>query len=115
MHCSPGFYSRLFLAPKRDGGIRPTIDLSLLNQYLEPVMSKIETTSSITAVFYQGEWTMLTDLKDTYFHIPAYSTGIQEIPPVYSEWQSLSVCGLALRASHSAFCLHQGHGVIAAI
>jgi hypothetical protein len=27
----PGFYSRLFLVPKKKGGMRPVIDLSILN------------------------------------------------------------------------------------
>ena len=44
---SPGFYSWLFLAPKRDGGNRPVIDLSYLNNYLKVDNLKMETTSSI--------------------------------------------------------------------
>jgi hypothetical protein len=31
---TPGFYSRLFLVPKKTGGMRPVIDLSILNSYL---------------------------------------------------------------------------------
>ncbi|VDI57640.1 Hypothetical predicted protein [Mytilus galloprovincialis] len=31
---SPGFYSRLFLVPKKTGGMRPVIDLSILNKFL---------------------------------------------------------------------------------
>jgi hypothetical protein len=27
----PGFYSRLFIVPKKTGGMRPVIDLSILN------------------------------------------------------------------------------------
>jgi hypothetical protein len=27
----PGFYSRFFLVPKKKGGMRPVIDLSILN------------------------------------------------------------------------------------
>ena len=29
---SPGFYGRLFLVPKTDGGFRPIIDLKAINQ-----------------------------------------------------------------------------------
>ena len=32
---TPGFYSRIFLAPKRNGKLRLIIDLSLLNRYIE--------------------------------------------------------------------------------
>jgi hypothetical protein len=31
----PGFYSRLFIVPKKRGGMRPVIDLSILNTYLD--------------------------------------------------------------------------------
>ena len=31
---TPGFYSRLFLVPKAQGGWRPVIDLSPLNKFL---------------------------------------------------------------------------------
>jgi hypothetical protein len=31
---TPGFYSRLFLVPKKNGKMRPVIDLSVLNQHL---------------------------------------------------------------------------------
>jgi hypothetical protein len=31
---TPGFYSRLFLVPKKTEGMRPVIDLSILNSYL---------------------------------------------------------------------------------
>ena len=31
---TPGFYFQLFLVPKKNGKLRPVIDLSLLNQYI---------------------------------------------------------------------------------
>jgi hypothetical protein len=31
---SPVFYTRLFLVPKKTGGMRPVIDLSILNTFL---------------------------------------------------------------------------------
>lgn len=71
---SPGFYSRLFLVPKRDGGWRPVIDLSNLNKFLETEAFKMETTASIIAALRPGEWTTSIDLKDAYFHIPIAQT-----------------------------------------
>jgi hypothetical protein len=37
-----GFYSRLFLVPKKTGGMRPVIDLSILNSY-ELLPNDVET------------------------------------------------------------------------
>ena len=44
---TPGFYSRLFLVPKKNGKLRPVIDLSLLNQYKRKQPFKMETVKSI--------------------------------------------------------------------
>jgi hypothetical protein len=38
-----GFYSRLFLVPKKNGKMRPVLDLSILNQYLVVPHFKMET------------------------------------------------------------------------
>ena len=67
---SPGFYSRLFLVPKKTGGLRPVIDLSILNKFLHVPTFKMETTASIMAVMRPNEWTTSIDLQDAYFHIP---------------------------------------------
>ena len=67
---TPGFYSRLFLVPKKDGGWRPVIDLKALNQHLLKESFKMETPASIAAAMRPGEWTTSIDLKDAYFHVP---------------------------------------------
>lgn len=45
-----GFYSRYFVIPKKDGGLRPILDLRKLNNR-------------------PGNWCTTVDLKDAYFHI----------------------------------------------
>jgi hypothetical protein len=50
---TPGFYSRLFLVPKKTGGMRPVIDLSIRNSYLSVPHFKMETNRSIRLVFFQ--------------------------------------------------------------
>ncbi|XP_071123791.1 uncharacterized protein [Mytilus edulis] len=45
----PGFYSRLFLVSKKTGGMRPVIDLSILNSYMIIFHFKMETNRSIRA------------------------------------------------------------------
>ena len=67
---TPGFYSRLFLVPKKTGGMRPVIDLSILNSYLSVPHFKMETNRSIRACILPGMLTTKLDLSDAYFHIP---------------------------------------------
>ena len=63
----PGFYSRLFLVPKKKGGMRPVIDLSILNTYLVIPHFKMETNR---ASILPGMWSTSLDLTDAYFHCP---------------------------------------------
>ena len=69
---TPGFYSRLFLqlVPKKTGGMRPVIDLSILNSYLSVPHFKMETNRSIRPCILPGMLTTKLDLSDAYFHIP---------------------------------------------
>ena len=70
IHLTPGFYSRLFLVPKKTGGMRPVIDLSILNSYLSVPHFKMETNRSIRACILPGMLTTKLNLSDAYFHIP---------------------------------------------
>jgi hypothetical protein len=70
---TPGFYSRLFLVPKKNGKMRPVINLSVLNQHLIVPHFKMETNRSIRGSIHLGMWTTSLDLTDAYFHIPISS------------------------------------------
>jgi hypothetical protein len=69
---TPGFYSRLFLVPKKNGTWRPIIDLSTLNSFIDVQSFKMETTSSIRASIQPGDWAVSMDLTDAYFHVPIH-------------------------------------------
>ncbi|KAL0199702.1 hypothetical protein M9458_002889, partial [Cirrhinus mrigala] len=49
------FYSRYFIVPKKDGGLRPILDLRLLNRSVMRLKSE--------------DWFVTIDLKDAYFHV----------------------------------------------
>lgn len=66
---SPGFYSRLFTVPKKDGRFRPVLDLSTLNLYLRRCKFKMETPSSVRLAIRPNDWATSVDLQDAYFHI----------------------------------------------
>ena len=68
---SLGFYSRMFLVPKKDSW-RPIIDLSHLNQFLEIPKFKMETPESVRKELQKGDWITSVDLTDAYLHIPIH-------------------------------------------
>jgi hypothetical protein len=60
---TPGFYSRLFLVPKKNWKMRPVMDLSVLNQQLIVPHFKMETNRSIRGSIHLGMWTTSFDLQ----------------------------------------------------
>ncbi len=64
-----GFFSCYFLVPKRDGGLRPILDLRRLNFSLYKGKFKMLTMKTIMSQIQGGDWFVTIDLKDAYFHI----------------------------------------------
>ena len=69
---SIGFYSRLFLVAKKTGDLRPVIKLSMLNQHLKVRHFKKEIQASVRAAIRSQEWTVSTDIRDAYLHVPLH-------------------------------------------
>ena len=69
---SPGFYSRIFLVPKKDGGRRPVFDLKALNHFVRKEKFKMTTPRVVTNALHHGDWAVSVDLKDAYFHMPIH-------------------------------------------
>ena len=67
-----GFFSRYFLAPKRDGGLCPILDLRGLNRYLRPLRCRLLTVPRVRQAVTAGDWFATIDLKDAYFQIPIW-------------------------------------------
>ena len=63
------FYSTFFLVPKKTGGMRPVINLKLLNVYLQKQHFKIDTLTKVINMVEKGDWGISIDLKDAYHHI----------------------------------------------
>ncbi len=64
-----GFYSRYFLVPKKEGDLWPILDFRFLNHALMKRSFRMITLKQILAQICPGDWFMLLDLKDAYFHI----------------------------------------------
>jgi hypothetical protein len=64
-----GFYSRYFVVPKRDGGLRPILDLRHLNCSVSRLKFKMLTLRQVASQIKSEDWFVAIDLKDAYFHI----------------------------------------------
>ncbi len=63
------FYSRYFVASKRNGGLRPILDLRPINRVLCKRPFRMITLKQILVQIRPGAWFASVDLKDVYFHI----------------------------------------------
>ncbi len=63
-----GFYSPYFIVPKRSGGLRPILDLRVLNRALHKLPFKMMTRKRIFGCVRPLDWFAAIDLKDMCFH-----------------------------------------------
>lgn len=70
----PGFYSRIFLVPKKNGKWRLVIDLSRLNKFLNIQSFSMETVNKVRNSIYPNDWAISLDLTDAYLHVPIHVT-----------------------------------------
>ncbi|KAI2650626.1 Transposon Ty3-G Gag-Pol polyprotein [Labeo rohita] len=64
-----GFYSPYFIVPMKSGGLRPILDLRVLNRSLLRLPFKMLTSKRILSCVRHQDWFAAIDLKDTYFHV----------------------------------------------
>ncbi|KAG0758604.1 hypothetical protein G6F25_006029 [Rhizopus arrhizus] len=69
---TPGFYSSIFVIPKKNGGIRPVFNLKRLNQYLDPPPFKMETIREVAHLLRKNDYLVSVDLSDAFLHIPVH-------------------------------------------
>ena len=69
---SLGFYSRLFLVPKKTGDRQPVIDLSTLNRHMVVPHFKMEMQGFVRSAIRSQEWTVSIDIRNAFFHVPIH-------------------------------------------
>ena len=67
-----GFYSTVFLVPKKEGRWRPVINLKALNWWVQPQHFKMEGIHTLRDLLVQNDWLAKLDLKDAYFTVPIH-------------------------------------------
>ncbi|CAJ0944457.1 unnamed protein product [Ranitomeya imitator] len=67
-----GFYSNLFVVPKKDGKVRPILDLKLLNRRVRLRHFRMESLRSVIASMEAQEFLCSIDIQDAYLHVPIF-------------------------------------------
>ena len=67
-----GFFSPMFVVPKKDGGWRPIINLRKLNAFLSVSHFKMENINSVRDVIQENDYMGKIDLKDAYLTVPVW-------------------------------------------
>ena len=65
-----GFYSNMFIVPKKDGGQRPVINLKYLNKHVKSEHFKMEGLHTVKALLRREDFMAKVDLKDAFFMVP---------------------------------------------
>ena len=74
---SPSFVSNIFLVPKKDGGMRPIINLKPLNrQFISAPHFRMDTIKDVSNILRPGDFCASIDLKDAYFHLPIHPQSV---------------------------------------
>ena len=73
LHQNDEFISNIFLTPKKDGSLRPVINLKNLNKFVSYHHFKMETLSTALLLIEPDCYLASIDLKDAYFSIPIAS------------------------------------------
>ena len=70
---TPGFFSRMFLVPKKNGDLRPIINLKPLNAFVHAPHFSMHTVKDVFRIIQSGDWAVCLDLKDAYFHVSVHA------------------------------------------
>lgn len=64
------FVSSIFCVPKRDGGLRPCLNLRPFNEFVTKRHFKLESLQTVYSLLRKNDFMTKIDIKDAYLHIP---------------------------------------------
>ncbi len=102
-----GCYSPYFIVPKKGGGLRPILDLRVLNRALHKLPFKMLTHRRMIKCIQPQDWFAAIDLKDAYFHV-SILPATQTVSTVCVRRSGMAVQGPPLRALPVSPCVHEG-------
>lgn len=65
-----GFFSTIFVVPKRQTGLRPVFNLKSLNSFIRYEHFQMESMEDVRQLLQPGDFLAKIDLKDAYFTVP---------------------------------------------
>ncbi len=101
-----GFYSPYFIVPKKGGGLRPILDLRVLNRALHKLPLKMLAHRCMIKCIQPQDWFAAIDLKDTYFHVSILPRH-RPFSTVCVRRTGVAVQGPPLRALPVSLCVHE--------
>ncbi len=102
-----GFYSPYFIVPKKRGGLRPILDLRVLNRALHKLPFKMRTRRRIIKCIQPQDW-FCSDRPEGCLLSCFDPSATQTIPTVCVRRSGLAVQGPPLRALPVSPCVHEG-------
>ncbi|XP_049870314.1 uncharacterized protein LOC126369793 [Pectinophora gossypiella] len=67
---TPSFLSKMFIAPKSNGGLRPIFDLRGLNRFVHSKHFQLIPHASVPEFLQKEDWMVKIDMSNAYFHVP---------------------------------------------
>ena len=98
-----GFFSQIFLVPKKDGGWRPVINLKSLNRFISVKHFKMETILSLRGTLREGDFMAFERRLSN----GPYPPRPQTISEVHFSGEAISVQDAPLRFSHGSKGFHK--------
>ena len=100
---TPGFYSYLFFAQKKNGEWMQILNLKRLNTFMVVSSIKLEMIQSVRNLHQIGEWVASVILKDVYLQIHIHRTFWKYLRFLFSG----RAC-VAIQTSNASPCFYQG-------